>query len=229
MKKSQVRKSTSEAKTDTLGGRIKDLRIKAGYKAQKDFADVLGVSTTVLSRWEKDVNQPDYNALRDIANLVGSNCDYIIRGVSTEHLDAHKHYGLTNDALNVLLKLNNLKYEPPYSSFSFEPIQVLNALICLTDFSYMVKKVLDLVDVKLLNYKVQFAYHDDGELSDFIEKLSDLYNENEYMRNRGYQVVAPDILLASKNFEVHEDWKFILKHLADDLTESIRREHRDEY
>jgi|GEM_PF-4687652 len=139
MKILQNQKPSKQENKGTIGSRIKDLRTKAGYKTQKEFADALGVSKAVFSRWENDKHQPDLNALGDIATLVGSNCDYIIRGVSTEHLDAHKHYGLSNDALNVLAELNTEEEALPDASVGklpqIRPIEFINRLLTATDDS----------------------------------------------------------------------------------------------
>ncbi|MGE7908438.1 helix-turn-helix domain-containing protein [Lysinibacillus xylanilyticus] len=51
----------------SLGNRIKNLREKKCI-SQKDFAKQIGVSSTVLSRYESDDRKPDYDTLQSIAD-----------------------------------------------------------------------------------------------------------------------------------------------------------------
>lgn len=61
----------------SLGNRIKYLREKK-YISQKDFAKQIGVSSTVLSRYESDDRKPDYDTLQSIADYLNVSTDYLL-------------------------------------------------------------------------------------------------------------------------------------------------------
>ncbi|RTQ87806.1 helix-turn-helix domain-containing protein [Lysinibacillus telephonicus] len=52
---------------ESLGSRLKYLREKSNI-SQKDFAKKIGVSNTVLSRYESGDRKPDYDILQLIAD-----------------------------------------------------------------------------------------------------------------------------------------------------------------
>lgn len=62
---------------DSLGNRIKYLREKWNI-SQKDFAKKIGVSNTVLSRYESGDRKPDYDILQTIADYFEVSTDYLL-------------------------------------------------------------------------------------------------------------------------------------------------------
>ena len=58
--------------------RFKELRIKNGYKTQKDLADVLFVNQTAVSQWERGVTMPSSQMLFKLSELYGESIDYIL-------------------------------------------------------------------------------------------------------------------------------------------------------
>ena len=65
--------------TDTVGSRIKGLRIKYGMK-QIELASMLGYSVDTLSNWETDKTIPRGDAVVDLAEFFGVTTDYILCG-----------------------------------------------------------------------------------------------------------------------------------------------------
>lgn len=61
--------------------RIKELRIKTGYKSQKALADKIFVNQTAVSQWERGVTLPDNQKLIRLSELFGCSTDYIL-GIS---------------------------------------------------------------------------------------------------------------------------------------------------
>lgn len=57
--------------------RIKDLRTKRGL-SQKDLADMLGISKSVMSSYENSIHLPPYDILIRIANIFSVSCDYLL-------------------------------------------------------------------------------------------------------------------------------------------------------
>ena len=58
--------------------RLKELRLKHGYKTQKDLADALFVNQTAVSQWERGVTLPSSQMLFKLSELYGESIDYIL-------------------------------------------------------------------------------------------------------------------------------------------------------
>lgn len=58
---------------------LKNLREDNDLK-QKDIADFLGVSRTVISHYESGRNEPDINTLIKLSNLFNVSIDFLITG-----------------------------------------------------------------------------------------------------------------------------------------------------
>ena len=61
----------------SLGKMIKQLR-ESKHISQKDFAELLGISNVVLSRYENDIRKPDYDILEKIADFFDVSVDYLL-------------------------------------------------------------------------------------------------------------------------------------------------------
>ena len=70
---------------DSLGYRIKHLRERNNI-SQKDFANKIGVSNTVLSRYESGDRKPDYDTLQLIADFFEVSTDYLLGRTDTTAL-----------------------------------------------------------------------------------------------------------------------------------------------
>lgn len=70
---------------DSLGYRIKYLRERNNI-SQKDFANKIGVSNTVLSRYESGDRKPDYDTLQLIADFFEVSTDYLLGRTDTPAL-----------------------------------------------------------------------------------------------------------------------------------------------
>ena len=57
--------------------KIKELRISKGLK-QSDLAILLHVAQTTISNWENDRTEPDFDSLRQMAELFDVSADYLL-------------------------------------------------------------------------------------------------------------------------------------------------------
>lgn len=57
---------------------FREQRIKAGYKTQKDLADVLFVNQTAVSQWERGVTIPSPPILMKLSQMYGVSTDYLL-------------------------------------------------------------------------------------------------------------------------------------------------------
>ena len=62
---------------DEMENRIKMLRKEAGI-SQKKLGDELGVAQTTISAWESGRNEPDYDSIRKMANILCTSPDYLM-------------------------------------------------------------------------------------------------------------------------------------------------------
>ena len=58
--------------------RFKELRLKAGYKSQKDLAEILFVNQTAVSQWERGVTTPSPQILLKLSDLYGVSIDFLL-------------------------------------------------------------------------------------------------------------------------------------------------------
>jgi transcriptional regulator with XRE-family HTH domain len=61
----------------TLGERILVLRKRRRWRLE-DLAEASGLSTSMLSRYERGLSMPPADALRDIARALGTSPDYLL-------------------------------------------------------------------------------------------------------------------------------------------------------
>ncbi len=69
--------------------RLKELRQKHNL-SQKEFAEILKVSTGTVGNWEVGLREPDFKMLMKIADIFNVSCDYILDRYSKED-DANKN------------------------------------------------------------------------------------------------------------------------------------------
>lgn len=63
--------------------RLKELRQKHNL-SQKEFAEILRVSTGTVGNWEVGLREPDFKMLVKIADIFNVSCDYILDRYSNE-------------------------------------------------------------------------------------------------------------------------------------------------
>lgn len=63
---------------------FKEQRIKAGYKTQKELADVLFVNQTAVSQWERGVTIPSPPILMKLSQMYGVSTDYLLGNDSVQ-------------------------------------------------------------------------------------------------------------------------------------------------
>ena len=66
---------------DSLGARISEMRKRKGI-TQDQLAEVMGVSSQAVSKWENDISCPDITALPQLADYFNITVDELLRGSS---------------------------------------------------------------------------------------------------------------------------------------------------
>ena len=77
------------------------LREKAGM-TQADLAKEMHVSREAVNQWERGARDIKSGTIVALAHVLKTNCDYILRGIDTENIDAAQNYGLSNSVLQFL-------------------------------------------------------------------------------------------------------------------------------
>ncbi|MBA5715609.1 helix-turn-helix domain-containing protein [Bacillus subtilis] len=89
----------------TLGQRLKEARLKAGYKSQTEAAKKLGITSQVLSNYEGGRRDPDTQTLKALAELYDVSADYLL---GTEKKKPSKLDESINEAIEELKKEETL-------------------------------------------------------------------------------------------------------------------------
>ena len=64
-------------KPDSFGTRLKSARIDAGY-TQTYVAELLGLSQSVIARYENDIREPDLTTLKRLADFYSVSTDWLL-------------------------------------------------------------------------------------------------------------------------------------------------------
>ncbi|AVI27188.1 helix-turn-helix domain-containing protein [Bacillus velezensis] len=89
----------------SLGERLKEARLKAGYKTQTEAAQKLKIRPQVLSNYEAGRRDPDTQTLKALAELYNVSADYLI---GTEKKPISKLDESINDAIEELKREETL-------------------------------------------------------------------------------------------------------------------------
>ena len=76
----------SEPIIETLGQRIKRLRIEAGYPTQDTFSRLSGINRTSITHWESGRSRPRTPNLKKLGRFFGVSAVYILSGIDPEEL-----------------------------------------------------------------------------------------------------------------------------------------------
>ena len=77
----QVRHTDWRSWLNTVGSRIRALRMIKGYKAS-DLARLTSVSATAVANWEKNGSIPRPAVLERVANALGTTTEYLLTGTA---------------------------------------------------------------------------------------------------------------------------------------------------
>ena len=104
---------------EEIGQRIKERRERLGL-TQQQLGDKIHRSREYISKWESGERGLKVEDLVSIANVLESSCDYLLKGYEPENLDFCERTGLSNRALENLLKVCD---ESPNTLDSFGDVE----------------------------------------------------------------------------------------------------------
>ena len=82
----------------TLGEKIKDLRKNKGL-SQEDLANKLNVSRQAVSKYEKDINEPNIDTIKRISKYFNVDLEYLLNDDSLDSKDESKN-NISNNVNN---------------------------------------------------------------------------------------------------------------------------------
>lgn len=97
---------------ETLGSRIKDLRLKQGM-TQKQLAEKIGIREATLSRYENNKRDTQWEILGKIAEQLNTSCDFLL-GLSDDFIPKHlidDNGFLNEEHLDLILQYEKLSEE----------------------------------------------------------------------------------------------------------------------
>ena len=86
---------------NTIGSRIKNLRIKKGA-TQAEVANALNVKRQTVDQWESGARDLKTQYTISLADYFNVTSDYILRGIEAKNIDIYKKTSLNNEAINML-------------------------------------------------------------------------------------------------------------------------------
>ena len=91
---------------ETIGSRIAGAR-KAKGMTQEELANILGVSSQAVSKWENDASCPDISLLPRLAKELGLTTDELLTGKSNEVKMVPSSQRKSLDELTMRIKVNS--------------------------------------------------------------------------------------------------------------------------
>ena len=91
---------------ETIGSRIAKFR-KAMGMTQEDLANLLGVSSQAVSKWENDASCPDISLLPQLSKVLGITIDELLTGKSNEARMVSAEQRKPFDQLIMRIKINS--------------------------------------------------------------------------------------------------------------------------
>lgn len=96
--------ATKKTLPNTIGGRIKGMRVETGL-LQSELAKEMGVKRETVNQWENETRDLKTDYTIKLAKFFGVTCDYILRGIISQNVDIHEATGLSNGAIERIKSL----------------------------------------------------------------------------------------------------------------------------
>jgi transcriptional regulator with XRE-family HTH domain len=93
---------------NTIGDRIRALREAKGL-TQAELAKEMFVKRETIVQWETNTRDLKTVSTVKLADFFGATCDEILRGVKAENLGTQKMTGLSDEAIDALMRLKGTK------------------------------------------------------------------------------------------------------------------------
>ena len=118
-----------------IGERIRKLREEKGL-TQQALAKELGVKRESINMWENGLRDLKTGALLLLSEYFGVSCDYILTGISAKNRDISNSLGLSNNAIDNLVFMNEQLPEvvDVVSDFLCDVDRMMDVASCIESF-----------------------------------------------------------------------------------------------
>ncbi len=150
---------------ETMGSRIRKKR-EICCLTQQQLAEKVGVKRETVNQWENDTRQIKGADIASLADALGTDCDYLLRGIESGHLDVFKNTGLTNESIKNLKRISEI----PWQNYSLS--HVLNDIIGSGKFVSLLMAFLD------YRWKIDELIEKKSDLVDAVEEHGETITED---------------------------------------------------
>jgi len=230
-----------------LGSRLHHLRMDTANDndnalSQQAVCDSLSstleypVSFRKYSEWENNMKEPLLKEIVCLAKVLNTTCDYLLTGTQTEHVDASRKYGLSNQALDVLCNMNHTLHlhqvtsrrysllEPPLFHY-VHPFGFINALItspifCELAFEYTShiydNVFLSVIDGTTKETRLRSSLEsgnsdDENEFNkQWTEEVEEIRSSADWL---GYILEKPKTILKAGEYLLNKKWNELFQLL----------------
>ena len=202
-----------------IGERIRKLR--EGKKlTQQQLAKEMYVKRETVNQWENETRDLKTDYTVKLADYFNVTCDYILRGIKSENVDINRALGLSDKAIDQLIKLSSetvaiIKKEESKLSIG-EKVEF--------ELSY---KYRDILNLMFEDHIIEFVVSD---ISDLIEgyAIDELTLEKNNLTNDNYADIS-HIFSISEHYSFNM-WKLMdgFKDLINNTVSKYYREHKEE-
>ncbi len=126
-------------KGTTFGARLKELRKKAGFKKQDDFAEAFGRSLDTVQNWEQDKKYPPMNTFLELCNFLECDADYLVGRIEQRTHDLTflcSETGLTPEAIQALAEIKS-------GPLGGDDMRLVSSILSSVKFKDILKSVKD--------------------------------------------------------------------------------------
>ena len=239
-----------------LGSRLHHLRMdtendNANASPQQTVCDALSsmlgysVDYRKYSDWENNKKEPTLKEVESLAKLFNTTCDYLMTGIQTEHVDASRKYGLSNEALRILAYLNHrfiihneslitdlVLGEIGKKDLSMKTVNVINPLAFIN--ALLTSSLLPGIAYEFVEHAYNQEYipatyesieklKPEQDIFDFYSELmtimsiiNKIYTDYPHFGNYRFEQVDPEERLKMDEYHLNKKWDLLIASLLED-------------
>lgn len=181
-----------------IGVCIAKLREDRGL-SQKQLSEELGklglnVRRETVTQWENGTRDLKTEYTIRLADFFGVSCDYILRGIDANNLLVTEETGLSNDSVNSLKKIANLKWNWKHKGIT--PSSILDKMIASRHFLGLIIQFYDYYVSEAAYFEIcevfaqKYREYEGGELDNIMRAAAECAAfERSPLRPEGYNLL----------------------------------------
>ena len=154
---------------ETIGNRIKELREKKGM-TQQQFAELLHVSREKVVKIENGTRGLQIHDIPLIADVLDTDCDYLIRGIKKEHLRIASATGLSEKAILRLCSYNKEKIQLNQMMIDYDRREALETLLTSDEGQDVLDSIQSYINCDFSRFYTD-SVNEDGDLEPYDHSI----------------------------------------------------------